>query len=171
MVELTLDQMFQKARSTCSDINEHCDKLRELASQAGSVVELGMRHGVSTVALLAGQPQKMISYDLNHDSVADPLKSRQGKTAFWFVQGDSLSVDIESCDLLFIDTRHTADQLTRKLQRHAGKVRQRASYCTTPRFSVSVVKMAVPVCWWHCELFFGSFRNGLWSITRRRTMG
>jgi hypothetical protein len=82
MVELTLDQMFQKARSTCSDINEHCDKLRELASQAGSVVELGMRHGVSTVALLAGQPQKMISYDLNHDSVADPLKSRQGRLRF-----------------------------------------------------------------------------------------
>jgi len=37
----------------------------------------------------------------------------------------SLSVDIASCDLLFIDTRHTADQLTWELQRHAGKVRQR----------------------------------------------
>jgi hypothetical protein len=125
MAELTLDQMFQKARSTRSDINEHCDKLRELASQAGSVVEFGMRHGVSTVALLAGQPQTMISYDLNHDSIAELLKTRQGKTAFSFVQGDSLSVDIESCDLLFIDTRHTADQLTRELLRHAGRVRQR----------------------------------------------
>jgi len=51
-----------------------------------------MRHGVSTVALLAGQPQTMISYDLNHDSTAELLKSRQGKTAFSFVQGDSLSV-------------------------------------------------------------------------------
>jgi hypothetical protein len=29
---------------------EHCDKLRELAAQADSVVEFGMRHGVSTVA-------------------------------------------------------------------------------------------------------------------------
>ncbi|MFM7164911.1 MAG: class I SAM-dependent methyltransferase, partial [Planctomycetaceae bacterium] len=120
MAELTLDQMFQKARSTRSDINEHCDKLRELASEAGSVVEFGMRHGVSTVALLAGQPQTLISYDLNHDSIVELLKTRQGKTAFSFVQGDSLSVDIESCDLLFIDTRHTADQLTRELQRHAG---------------------------------------------------
>ncbi|MFM7862652.1 MAG: hypothetical protein ACKPHU_00440, partial [Planctomycetaceae bacterium] len=100
MAEFTLDQMFQKARSTRSDINEHCDKLRELASEACSVVEFGMRHGVSTVALLAGQPQQMISYDLNHDSIAELLKSRQGKTAFSFVQGDSLSVDIASCDLL-----------------------------------------------------------------------
>ena len=47
-----------------SDITEHCDKLRELAVQADSVVEFRMRHGVSTVALLAGQPKQMISYDL-----------------------------------------------------------------------------------------------------------
>ncbi|MFM8729343.1 MAG: hypothetical protein ACKON9_29940 [Planctomycetaceae bacterium] len=48
------------------------------------MVQFRMQHGVSTVALLAGQPQQMIS-----------------------------------CDLPFIDTRHTADQLTRELQRHA----------------------------------------------------
>jgi 16S rRNA A1518/A1519 N6-dimethyltransferase RsmA/KsgA/DIM1 with predicted DNA glycosylase/AP lyase activity len=76
---------------------EHCDKLRELAAQADSVVEFGMRHGVSTVALLAGQPKQMISYDLHQDPVAELLKSRQGATAFSFVQGDSLSVDIEPC--------------------------------------------------------------------------
>ena len=104
---------------------EHCDKLRELAAQADSVVEFGMRHGVSTVALLAGQPKQMISYDLHQDPVADLLKSRQGATAFSFVQGDSLSVDIEPCDLLFIDTRHTAAQLTAELERHARNVRRR----------------------------------------------
>ena len=54
------EQLFENARSTRSDINEHCDKLRELAGQAASVVEFGMRHGVSTVALLAGQPKQMI---------------------------------------------------------------------------------------------------------------
>ena len=66
---MTLQDMFQKARSTPSDINEHCDKLRELASQSETVIEFGMRHGVSTVALLAGQPKRMISYDLNHDPI------------------------------------------------------------------------------------------------------
>jgi cephalosporin hydroxylase len=121
---LTLEDMFQKARSTPSDINEHSDKLRELASQSETVIEFGMRHGVSTVALLAGQPKRMISYDLNHDPIAEILKSRQGATEFSFVQGDSLSVHIEPCDLLFIDTRHTADQLSNEFQRHAGKVRR-----------------------------------------------
>ncbi|MFM7868726.1 MAG: hypothetical protein ACKPHU_31285, partial [Planctomycetaceae bacterium] len=77
-----------------------------LASLADPVVQFRMQHGVSTVALLAGQPQTMISYGLNHDSITELLKTRQGKTAFSFVQGDSLSVDIGSCDLLFIDTRH-----------------------------------------------------------------
>jgi hypothetical protein len=50
LADLTLEQLFEKARSTKSDINEHCDKLRELAAQADSVVEFEMRHGVSTVA-------------------------------------------------------------------------------------------------------------------------
>ena len=50
---MTLEDMFQKARNTPSDINEHCDKLRELASQSETVIEFGMRHGVLTVALLA----------------------------------------------------------------------------------------------------------------------
>jgi hypothetical protein len=54
-------------------------------------------HSVSTVALLAGQPKQMISYDLRQDPVAELLKSRQDATAFSFVQGDSLSVDIEPC--------------------------------------------------------------------------
>jgi cephalosporin hydroxylase len=99
---------------------EHCDKLRELAAQADSVVEFGMRHGVSTVALLAGQPKQMISYDLHQDPVAELLKSRQGATAFSFVQGDSLSVDIEPCNVLFTDRPRTdldRAQMPRCLQR------------------------------------------------------
>ncbi|MCA9058461.1 MAG: class I SAM-dependent methyltransferase, partial [Planctomycetaceae bacterium] len=121
----TLEDLYEKARSTPSDINEHCGTLRQLTSESDVVVEFGMRHGVSTVALLAGQPKRLISYDLNQDPIAEVLKQRQGDTEFSFVQGDSLSVTIEPCDLLFIDTRHTADQLTQELQRHAAKVRRR----------------------------------------------
>jgi 3',5'-cyclic AMP phosphodiesterase CpdA len=55
----------QSAVKSLADLTlEHCDKVRELAAQADSVVEFGMRHGVSTVALLAGQLEQMISYDL-----------------------------------------------------------------------------------------------------------
>lgn len=119
---MTLDDMFEMARTSPSDINEHCDKLKGLASHSDVVIEFGMRKGVSTVSLLAGQPKRMISYDLRYDPIAEFLKSRQGKTEFQFVIGDSLTIDIEPCDLLFIDSLHTADQLTTELRRHADKV-------------------------------------------------
>ncbi|MDB5341840.1 MAG: hypothetical protein JWP89_217 [Schlesneria sp.] len=122
---LTLDERYAVAASTPSDINEHCSKLRKLASQADVVVEFGMRHGVSTVALLAGQPREFHSYDLRHDPIADVLEQVQGKTAFSFRIGDSRQVEIPECDLLFIDTKHTAEQLTGELAAHASRVRRR----------------------------------------------
>ena len=59
---------------------------RAESPQASGVMRwlMCLRHGVSTVALLAGQPKQMISYDLHQDPVAE---------------------------LLFIDTRHTAAKL------------------------------------------------------------
>ena len=79
-----------------------------------------LRHGVSTVVLLAGQLKQMISYDLHQDPVAELLKSRQGATAVSFVQRDSLSVDIEPCAVLFMDRWRTdldQAQMPRCLQR------------------------------------------------------
>jgi hypothetical protein len=93
MAELTLNRMCQKAGCTRSDLKTHCDKVRELASEAGSRVESRTRHGVATVALLAAQSQKMTCHDLNHDPIAEQLKSRQGQTAFSFAQGESLSAE------------------------------------------------------------------------------
>lgn len=117
-----LGQLYDAALNTASDINEHVPKLRELASKSKRVVEFGMRHGVSTVALLAGQPEKFTSIDVNRDPMAERLKTQSGVTEFNFIQGDSLAVDIDECDLLFIDTKHNAAQLAGELARHAAKV-------------------------------------------------
>jgi hypothetical protein len=122
--ERSLEELYDLAAKTPSDINEHCPKLRDLAAQCAHVTEFGMRHGVSTVALLAGQPKRFVSYDLKHDPIAEVLRKQPGNTDFEFRRGDSLSVDIDETDLLFIDTRHTADQLWAELDRHAGKVRR-----------------------------------------------
>lgn len=119
-----LDVLFERASKTVSDINEHAVTLKELASQCEHVTEFGMRHGVSTVALLAGQPGTFVTYDLNRPNEADSLAKVAGKTNFKFVQGSSIEVDIEETDLLFIDTKHTADHLWAELSRHAGKVRR-----------------------------------------------
>lgn len=119
-----LAELYSAAVETPSDINEHCPALRALSSACTSVVEFGMRHGVSTVALLAGQPDTLISVDLRHDPVSDVLFENAGRTSFEFRLGSSLTVDIPKCDLLFIDTRHTAEQLDSELNRHAGSVRR-----------------------------------------------
>jgi hypothetical protein len=48
----------------------------------------------------------------------------KGRTDYRFRQADVLDVEPEPCDLLFIDTYHTADQLRQELARHAGGARR-----------------------------------------------
>ncbi|MCA9035744.1 MAG: hypothetical protein KDA91_11475, partial [Planctomycetaceae bacterium] len=119
----TLDELFTEAATTPSDLNEHCEKLKELAAQCEHVTDFGSRPHVSTVALLAGQPQRLVSYAVD-DRFAKVLVERQGQTAFEARPGDSLSVEIDETDLLFIDTKHTAGQLQAELDRHASRVRR-----------------------------------------------
>jgi hypothetical protein len=123
--EATLEQLYKAAHEVPGDINEHVPALRELASQCESVVEFGMRRAVSTVALLAGQPRRFVTYDLNADAVTDALKTRQGKCDFEFRQGSSLTVELDfEPTMLFIDTKHTADHLWKELVRHAPRVKR-----------------------------------------------
>lgn len=120
----TLEDAYQKAVNTPSDINEHVAYLRELASQCDHVTEFGMRHGVSTVGILAGQPKRFVTYDLARSPEGVALKQVQGDTNYDFLIGSSLTADIEETDMLFIDTKHTAPHLWEELNRHAGKVRR-----------------------------------------------
>lgn len=117
-----LEELFQRAAATKSDINEHCSKLRELSSQCEAVVEFGHRPEVSTVALLAGQPRRFITYAPRPPGNLPQLQEHCGRTKFEFRSGDSLSATIPPCDLLFIDTKHNAAQLWAEFQRHAASV-------------------------------------------------
>ena len=123
----TLAEQYERARSTPSDINEHCETLWRLSSECEHATEFGMRHGVSTVALLAGsldgRLKTLVSYE------AEPTCAIRSVAAlapdvFVFRAGNSLAVEIDETDLLFIDTKHTADQLYGELTRHAERVRR-----------------------------------------------
>jgi hypothetical protein len=131
---LTLEERYAAAIRTQSDINEHCPKLRELASQADVVVDFGSRRDVATVALLAGQPRELHSYDLRQDLISNELVKVRGRTDFSFRIGDSRLVEIPECDLLFIDTKHSAEQLTAELRLHASRVRRRIALHDTEIF-------------------------------------
>ena len=120
----TLEGASHRAITTPSDINEHCPRLRELAGQCDHVTEFGMRPAASTVALLAGRPRVLVSYDRRRYPLADLLETLASPGVFRFLIGDSLSSEIEPTDLLFIDTTHTADHLSQELARHAEQVRR-----------------------------------------------
>ncbi|MES2790111.1 MAG: hypothetical protein V4719_10845 [Planctomycetota bacterium] len=117
-----LEHALQEAVRTKSDINEHLGTLSVLASQCDHVTEFGVRTGVSTRALLAGRPIKMISFDLTPFGDFQLLTQYASTTTFAFRQENTLHCDIEATELLFIDTLHTYKQLAAELERHAGKV-------------------------------------------------
>ena len=122
--DLNLEERVTLAMQTVTDIHEHVPVLRDLASQVEHVTEFGVRHGISTTALLGAQPAVLRSYDIHNRSVAARLAPLAGRTDFHFTVGDTKVLDIEETDLLFIDTLHTYDQLTAELARHAAKARR-----------------------------------------------
>lgn len=121
-----LEAKYAQACAQPSDINEHLPLLRELASKCEHVTEMGTRGAVSTVALLAGQPVELVTWDISPWAIVSQpmadLVAVAGRTKLQPRVGDSLKITIESTDMLFIDTLHTARQLKAELERHADPV-------------------------------------------------
>ena len=113
---------------TPSDINEHLETLKKYAQECDIIVEMGVRSIVSTWAFLAANPKKLISLDLyNPSRFGGNLQEVYDAASFSdidfsFVEQDSLSYNIDSCDLLFLDTWHDFLQLKKELTRHHSKV-------------------------------------------------
>ncbi len=120
----TLEQIYSQKVNEASDINEHLPTLRKYAEQCDHVTEFGVRWICSTWALLVAKPKILISYDIiepsNILSVAQHAK--QHGVHFEFKLENTLEVDIEPTELLFIDTLHTYTQLNAELEMHAEKV-------------------------------------------------
>lgn len=117
------EELYARTCGEASDINEHLPLLRELASRCEHVTEFGLRWARgSTVAFLAAQPKTLVSWDLEPKHVisdrVQQLLHLTGKTSFEPRVGDTLKIRIETTDLLFIDTLHTARQLLAELERH-----------------------------------------------------
>lgn len=131
-----------------SDINEHLVTLKKYTEECDTVVEMGVRSIVSTWAFLAGNPKKLISLDLynpakfggNLQEVYDAANATE--IDFSFVEQDSLTYDLEPCDLLFIDTWHDYLQLKKELTRHHTKVKKYIIFHDTVSYANSDEKSA-----------------------------
>lgn len=110
-----MKEWYLEYRARCladSDIKMHMPRLRREAQ--GNILELGVRYGNSTSALLAGVNYKgghLYSVDMNDCSHAVSPNERWS-----FIQADSLDYEkIHSqiqgeIDILFIDTNHTYER-------------------------------------------------------------
>jgi hypothetical protein len=135
-----MEQIYQAALTRASDIHEHLPVLREYASRCEHVTEMGLRWATgSTIAFLAAQPKKLISWDIEPAHVVSDnvrtLLQHKGATAWEPRCGNTLEIPpIEPTDLLFIDTLHTFKQLFAELMRHGDSVRKWIVFHDTDTF-------------------------------------
>lgn len=113
-----------------TDICQHLMTLYMLTRQMklSTVLELGVRTGESTIALLSAVKEIggiVTSIDIVDCPEATSKVDSLGLSKWWrFIKGDDLEVEWnESIDHLFIDTSHTYDQTLKELQRFEPQVK------------------------------------------------
>ena len=120
-----------------SDINEHLPTLLKYGRTVDHITELGVRGGCSTVTWWYAKPKTLRCYDIA-DCNAHDILMREVKGAdefdYKFIQADVLGIEIEETDLLFIDTYHTYNQLSKELELHGNKSRQYLIFHDTVTF-------------------------------------
>ena len=119
-----IKNIYDQYCATQSDINEHLPVLYEYALKTNHITEFGTRFGCSTWAFLYSNPKKMISYDIKKQLEVEKIieVANHHKINYTFVEADTLTIEIEQTDLMFIDTFHSYNQLYAELNRHHTKV-------------------------------------------------
>jgi len=128
----SLDEYFWSAAQKGGDnsqwsVNELLPLIRAIVEKYNcrTAVEFGTAQCRTSCAILMGGVEKLQSYDVDRDPVVDHfevLTEAEGKD--WCqMLADSGEVEIPVCDLLFIDTMHHAEHLTKEL-RVANAVRK-----------------------------------------------
>jgi hypothetical protein len=150
-----------------SDINEHLPLLRELASKSDHVTEFGFRKGISTMAMLAGKPKKLITYDIDPKChpVYISLKTMVADTNFQFICTNTLTTDIEKTDFLFIDSLHNFCQCRDELFRHSDRVGKTIAFHDTTTFGHKDEHGKGPGLMPAINLFLSENKN--WELTKQ----
>ena len=121
-----INKKYEECCNTASDINRLLPLLKKYSEECSHITEMGVRNVTSTWAFLAGKPERLISYDIiEHPNIKHAVTAA-GKAGigFEFREEDVLDVVIEETDLLFLDTFHHYDQLSRELRMHNDRVKK-----------------------------------------------
>jgi hypothetical protein len=126
-------------RTYGSDISAHLPFL-EFISRSGQckvVTEFGTRDCYSTVAFLSGCKNVVHSYDIMVTPSIEELQAIVDKPCDWtFHHQSSIAPEtkIDPTDLLFIDSLHTYEQVTKELVRHGHYVNKYILFHDTVSF-------------------------------------
>lgn len=124
----SLKDVYEQVCNTPSDINEHLPTLVKLVEEldAHTVIELGVRSGVSTIAWLYALTKddregKLWSVDID----APP---RIQHPSWTFTRGDDLDPFVlkqlpDEADIVFVDTVHTYQQTIDEIEAYASRVK------------------------------------------------
>lgn len=128
-ISTDLEMMYQWAKNTPGNINEHIPTLYEYAKECEHIVEMGTgAYPVSSWGFLRAKPKKFITIDAGDPQLISEAKkiAQANDIDFEFIKADTghPDLDIEETDLLFIDTWHTYDQLKQEFKLHAHKAKK-----------------------------------------------
>jgi hypothetical protein len=109
-----------------SDIVLHLPVLQYYSSLCQHVTEFGVREGCSTVALISGCRGEVHSYDIADTPIRPSLEQMALPCSWTFHLGDTgdPNLEVAETDLLFLDTLHTYDHLSKELAHHGRKARK-----------------------------------------------
>lgn len=124
-----------------SDIQLHLPILQYFASKCESAVELGVRDGHSTVALMTGlgkspkgKEASLISYDIETTKFVEDMMKCMGEWPCKWLFKERSSIEppaIEETDLLFLDTLHTFVHISQELAIHGRQAKKYLVYHDT----------------------------------------
>lgn len=137
MARKTLYDEYRVAKTINSDIYAHLPRINDLLKDCSTAIEMGVRDGQSTRAFLINDYLKLRSYDLYLDPYVQTLFGVAKTTGMdcQYIQANTLEIEIEECDLLFIDTDHTYIQLSQELKLHGNKATKYLVFHDTVTYS------------------------------------
>lgn len=119
-----LETRFNLLFGLNTDMLGHIVAIYGYAAKSKRIVEFGVDDCTSTWILLTGKPDWLKSYDIIRKPDVDEVEAvaKVEVLNFEFIHKSSLEVEIPECDLLFIDSFHSYEQLTKELALHTSKV-------------------------------------------------